>query len=460
MRKNVKRALTGVFALALTFTANGLFYADATSLNDEFVIPGLIDKTGYVGETMELARVMPTDSTAKNYNFVVLNNNNETVATDGYSFLPTSAGEYKCLYSYELDGKKYEYTYIVDVTVKDGPVFATSPVFPNAFLSGKNYKLPEIKAADYTSGSAVNAVVTTTVTYAGQEIPVTNGVFTPVYQNSTDKAVVTYTATSGGKSETYTVFVPVVKVTDEDGKLSMEELFARKGFEQARADEEKLIYTSTGDAEALFANKLIADGLDLEFGFGENNQAASIIVTMQSFEDPSVALTVEFKKGNRSSGTGSVILNGTTQKAYEYSKGGTLRLTFDEDRKQFTGVDGNYLFDVLTDSKGGEFNGFPGGVVKLSIAVKNVYGVCDLNVFKVNQYLNNSEKEMVTPELLLEEKTTEYKVGEVVTLANAVAYDVINPNAELRITVKKIIPVNSGKLFSIFVESQPQRAAF
>ena len=431
MRKSVKRVLASVFALAITCTANGLLYgANATSLNDEFVIPGLIDKRGFVGETIELARVMPADEDAVNYDFTVLDANNEEVETNGYSFLPETAGEFKCLYSYELNGAKYEYTYIVSVSVKDGPVFASEPVFPNAFVSGKQYKLPEIDAADYTSGSKVDATVTTTVTCAGQELSVTDGVFVPVYKTATDKAVITYTATSGSKVETFSVSVPVVKVTNEAGKISMTELFARKGFEKASASADKLTFTATGDAEALFANKLIAEGLDLEFGFGENDKAESIIVTMASFEDPSVSVTVEFKKG-------SVVLNGKTTKTYDYVKGENFRLTFDGKRNQLNGVDGNFLFDVFTDANGGEFNGFPGGIVKIGFAVKNVYGVCDLDVVKVNQYLNNSEKEMVAPNLYLEEKTTEYAVGDVVTIANAGAYDVVNPNAELRVTVQK-----------------------
>lgn len=438
MRKIVKRALASVFACAITLTANGLLYgANATSLNDEFIIPGLIDKRGFVGETIELARIMPTEEDAVNYNFTVLNENNEQIATNGYAFLPETAGEFKCLYSYELNGQKYEYSYFVSVSVKDGPVFANEPVFPNAFLSGKEYKIPDVIATDYTSGSKVEATVSTTVTYGGERLTVTDGVFVPVYTNATDKAVITYTATSGNKVETLDVAVPVVKVTDENGKLHMTELFARQGFETASADEEKLTFTATGNAQALFANKLIANGLDLEFGFGYNDQAESIIVTIQSFEDPSVSLNVEFKKGNRSSGMGTVILNGKTTQAYEYVKGNSLRLTFDGKRNQFKGVDGNFLFDVFTDSKGGEFKGFPGGVVTLGIEVKNVYGVCDLDVIKVNQYLNNSDSEMVSPSLYLEEKSSEYSVGDVVTIANACAYDVINPNAVLRVTVQK-----------------------
>ncbi len=438
MMKKTKRVLAGIFAASIAFTANGFLYgANATSLNDEFVIPGLIDKTGYVGEKMELARVMPTDDAAENYNFTVLNSQNEKVETDGYSFLPKAAGEYKCLYSYTLGGRTYEYNYIVVATIKDGPVFANRPVFPNAFIAGKNYKLPTVDAADYTSGSAVKADVSVSVTCGGTSVPVTDGVFVPVYTNQTDKAEIVYTATSGNKSETLKVNVPIVRVTDENGKLSMTELFSRKGFEKVQATNDKLTFTTTGNAEASFANKLIADTLDLEFGFGENDQAESIVVTLQSYEDPSVEVSVEFKKGKISSGVGSVILNGKTEKAYTYTKGETLCLGFKAATNRLLGVGNEFLFDVLQDAKGGEFTGFPGGLVKVGIEVKNTYGTCDLDIVKFNQYLTDAENEQVAPLLYMEEQSSEYAVGDVVTLPKAYAIDVINPNAEVRVTVQK-----------------------
>lgn len=115
-----------------------------------------------------------------------------------------------------------------------------------------------------------------------------------------------------------------------------------------------------------------------------------------------------------------------------------MRLSYSDAKKQFLGVGDEFLFDVTTDAQGGEFTGFPGGLVKVGIAVKNTYGTCDLDLYKVNrQRLSSSDREQIAPTLYMEEFNTEYAVGDTITLPAAYALDVVDPNAELRVTVSK-----------------------
>lgn len=456
--KKFGKSIRGILAVALvasTLSFSGVLQTATiagSDIRDNFTFPESIDKTGTVGEKTAVARIMPSVADATGYKYKVLfDPTGEEVATDGYSFLPEKAGIYKCIYYYEtVDDTACEYSYFVNVTAADGPVFEEAPVLPTAFVAGAIYQLPEVAAADWSSGAKQVASVTATVTINGQEMSVSADGSVEIDTQGFSTAEVVYTATVGGKAQTYTANVPVVDIRTtvmDDGKeksvIDTSALFITRGFDESATyyEAEKvagLSFFAVGDAQANFVNTLGSEGLSIEFGFGTACGAESILYTIESYEDPTVQLTLEFKKGKQDEGLGEVILNGEKAVAHQFTTEKSISVTFNEAKSSFT-CNGEALFDVATDAKGGEFTGFAGGKVKISLAVKDSYGETELRIYKINMQRMGVTRDNGDPDVFIENVKREYSVGEEIKLFDRFAVDVIDPCA----TVKTSVTFNS-----------------
>ena len=437
-----KKAIATTLAAVTLFAGSGALvkaFADV-DVRDNFSFPDSIDKVGVVGEKTEIARIMPTDDFAKNYKFTVLYNGKE-VQTDGYSFFPEQAGGYTCFYYYELEGRAYEYSYVINVQTKDSPVFSSGLNFPTAFVAGKTYQLPVVTAADWTNGKT-EAQVLKEVIVNGQTMPVSNDVVT-IDTVGSSMATVRYTASVNGKSTVLETDVPVVDIKKTATTIDMAELFVTRGFDGSSIYTEKnntgkdvpkaITFSSLVDAEAKFAN-LLGANMSVEFGFGTACAAQSIVLTFESLDDPSVALTLEFNKGNQEEGKGQVILNGGLSKIFDFTKEGKIALSLDSAAKKFK-VGADELFSIATDVNGGEFNGFPGNRIKFSIGVKGVYGGTDLRVYKINNQVLGGDKDTAAPVLFKSDFNREYSAGDTITVFDRFAVDVIDPSAVVKTSV-------------------------
>ena len=464
-----KKAIATTLAAITLFAGGGVLvkaFADV-DVRDNFNFPDVIDKDGIVGQKTEIARIMPADDLAQDYLFTVLYEGKE-VETDGYSFLPEKAGAYTCFYYYVSEGKMYEYSYIINVQPSESPVFADTLKFPVAFLAGKSYQLPEITAADWSQGKK-EAQITKEVFINGQSVPVTNGVLT-VDTVGSATATVRYTASINGKQSVLETDVPVVDINKTvEGKsvIDMAELFVTRGFDGSSVYTEKntsgkdvakgIDFSALVDANAKFAN-LLGANMSIEFGFGKACAAQSIVLTMESLEDPSVALTLEFNKGNQDEGRGQVILNGSLAKIFDFTKEGKISLSLDSAAKKFK-VGASELFSITTDAKGGEFNGFPGNRIKLSVALKGVYGGTDLRIYKINNQILGGDKDTASPVLFKSDFNREYFAGETINVFDRFAVDVIDPSAVVKTSVvyNGTTPVKdvNGREITAVLNSQP-----
>lgn len=453
MKKVQKGVVAITLACLLPVTSINVVAQNAPT-REYFTIPDYIQKTYYLGEQISIAKILPTDSNAQSYEYTVLDMDNTIVALDGRSFTPTKAGEYKCVYSYVLDGKQYDYVYTLTVLIKDKPVFVNEPNFPNAFMAGKKYSLPTLSAMDYSSSVAKKAEVSVSVRCAGQNIEVQNNTFTVPVNLDGAEAIIEYTAVCDGKTETLESRIPITKVyyTQEGSarpSVDLKGLFAREGFYKADATEDSLIFSTSGNAEASYANKISASGFEIDFGFGENDSAESIELTLQSYDNPDVAVSIAFYKGKQSEGNGKIVLNGKTEKPFAFTRNKKLKVSFNAMSKQILGEDKAMLFNVNEDINGEAFTGFTGGFIKAKLAVKGSYGSCDLKIYKINtQQLTNANKEGVSPALYREDSPVEYTVGDTIALPTAYAVDVVDPCAIVSVTVKlgsKIIEDTNGE---------------
>lgn len=445
LSKKAKNAIACTLATVTLLAGGGALVSALADVDirDNFNFPDTIDKVGVVGEKTEIARIMPADDMATDYRFTVLFDGKE-VETDGYSFFPEKAGGYTCVYYYESEGKTYQYSYVINAQIKDAPVFSSDLYLPTAFVAGKTYELPKITAADWSNGKT-EATVTQQVWVNGQEMPISDGVLT-VNTVGTATATVRYTATANGKSEVMETNVPVVdinKTVDNKSVIDMAELFVTRGFDGSSVYTEKnnsgkdvakgLTFSALVDAETKFAN-LLGANMNIDFGFGTACSAQSIVVKVESAIDPSVYLTLEFNKGNQEEGQGQVILNGTTAKMFEFTKEGSISLSLDSAAKRFK-LGSDELFSIKTDANGGEFNGFPGNRVKLSVSLKGVYGGTDLRIYKINNQVLGGEKDTASPVLFKSDFNREYSAGDTIKVFDRFAVDVIDPSAVVKTNV-------------------------
>lgn len=439
--KNKKKSLIAtLFVATCAFSLAGCFTTAHAETNprDYFNVPSTIQKTAYVGTKTELAPITASEFYAEDFTVTLLDPNGNEVALEGNTFMPTMAGEYTCNYTYTYNKETYAYAYTLTVTVKDGPVFYSEPSFPYAFLAGKAYQLPEVTARDYSSNSSgEEASVVITAKCSGQTVSVTNGTFTPVYDGVGSEVEITYTAENAGKVETFVGTYPILNpFTPGTKKVDTTQLFVSTDFESAKVTEEALTFKATSNAELLYANYMIADETDFVFGFGDKCEAEALTVKYESVENPSVFTTVTYQKGKQVKGTGKVTLNGKTSVDYTFSEKESLVVHYDENKGRFLGTGSNELFKVTEDANGNPFNGFPGELVKVSIAVEGIYGDCDLNIYKVGTQSFNQTNDNIAPKLYRVNDKMEYGLGEIVTLKGAYATDAFDPVSKIKVTIK------------------------
>ncbi len=438
MKTKMKRIMLSLTALgAAVVVGASTATVVRASVKDYFLFPDEIAKNTYLGMQTSIARIMPADEDAENYRYgVFFKETNERIETDGYNFLPEKEGTYKCVYSYDIDEEKYEYTYEIAASVKEGPVFRSQPNFPYAFVSGAEYGLPVLEAFDYAGGTKKVATVSVSATIDGDPVTVSGNSFTPVAESVGDTVEIVYTATSGSKSENIKKTVPIVNVYNAVGEVDMSGLFYQTGAQKTYATESCVGVRTTSDTEVQFVNLLAAEGLEMRFGFGEKQEAEKLTLTFESLADPSVALSLSFTKSNSASGKGIVTLNGRKSRDYKFNDSGIIKVGLQESRARFVRDANELLFEIDTDLQGGEFKGFPGGLVKVSARVENVYGTADVEFYQINlQMITNAKKDLVNPTLCIEDKTLETKLGETYEIRNLRAVDVIDPSAVLEVTV-------------------------
>ena len=436
INKNKRLLIFSSMLVAGAFVLGGCAAQAEAEVNvhDYFNIPAGAPTTTYVGAETQIAFVSPTESKAEHFTVTVVDENGDEVVVKNNKFTPETAGQYKCYYAYTLYGENYSYDYTINASVKDGPVFHKAPQFPYAFLAGREYTLPSLTAVDYSQNGA-----SATVSVAVAGTTEADYKFTPVYNGVGTEAEIVYTAQVGGKTETLTAKVPVLNPDFKtDKSVDITELFVSNGFEGKKVTDDAIVYSTTSDAELQFANLIYGEGTEVQFGFGEQANADALTITYTSLEDPSVYLSLRYEKGKITTGTGKVILNGTTSIPYEYEPLKQLSISYNAKRSTVVGVGGVELFTVTKDANGNPFNGFPGQLVKLSIKAEGVYGDTDVNVYKIsNQSFGGVTKDQIQPTVNRESMPIEYKMGEVVTLKAAYVTDVIDPKTSIKVTVKQ-----------------------
>ena len=358
---------------------------------------------------------------------IVYNGKEETA---GEIFQPTESGKYTLRF-YLSDYVRTE-TLEMDISVTDGglPIFDEFSV-PEYALAGKRivFALPEAKV--YEKGEIYDAAVKITVTENGKETVLAANAYDVT---GTDGEIlnVKYEISANGKifEKVYTVNI-----------VSPEKLKDYWIAENAEAEElaDSLLFRATAEKTVLkFINATLYSNYSLSFQINEGyNDFDAVGIVLSDSEKTAEQVEIEFRKGPN---TSAVYVNG------KY-KGETAATFFGSIQNFYISLDADYnLYDFggklicKLDSyiNNTTFTGFSSGKIYTQIAFSGNKGTSGIRLFTLgNQTFYDSYYDEIKPVITFDSEFDYVKtIGDEVVLSGAYAYDVLDPETELNVTVR------------------------
>ena len=358
---------------------------------------------------------------------IVYNGKEETA---GEIFQPTESGKYTLRF-YLSDYVRTE-TLEMDISVTDGgmPIFDEFSV-PEYALAGKRilFALPEAKV--YEKGEIYDAAVKITVTENGKETVLAANAYDVT---GTDGEIlnVKYEISANGKifERAYTVNI-----------VSPEKLKDYWIAENAEAEElaDSLLFRATAEKTVLkFINATLYGNYSLSFQINEGyNDFDAVGIVLSDSEKTAEQVEIEFRKGPN---TSAVYVNG------KY-KGETAATFFGSIQNFYISLDADYnLYDYggklicKLDSyiNNTTFTGFSSGKIYTQIAFSGNKGTSGIRLFTLgNQTFYDSYYDEIKPVITFDSEFDYVKtIGDEVVLSGAYAYDVLDPETELNVTVR------------------------
>lgn len=357
-------------------------------------------------------------------------------------FMPDRAGEYTATYTVtDFIGRKLTVTAKIDVNGDVAPVFLSEAIFPKYLVSGKTYDLPDLTAYSYLSsdeGEETAATVYVTDKNGRKEVSET---FVPEVTNSGDPVIIEYTA-SNAKGETVLRYeIPCYNVKN-GSDLDLGKYFIADGeITVDTASSYTSISTQKDGSGFTFLNALIADGAEIRFlVVPGKNVFESFDLYLTDSVDKNVVLKISFEKG----ATSAMMRINDSADAYTLSASfGSENLGFllryDAFVNTFTAnEDESVVVSVTNTLEGKQFTGFPSGKVYLSGYFKGVTGPAGIRISRINsQPITNTVADNIKPVIsVLGEYGMQYKINDTVTLYDAVAGDVIDPQVSFTMSVR------------------------
>lgn len=427
-----KSGNTAVATVDITVTGEAapisVSVTEPTAPGDGFVAGETVELTGaeISGGVGELALTVTVES-----------EDGDIYSVEDNSFRPLTAGKYTVEYKVtDFVGQSVSESYHLEIVENANPVFMTDAVLPKYFVENSPYVLPSLSAVALSDGSSINAEIS--VNDGNGERSVAGGMYYPK-ANADGVTVITYTATTatGEKSVSYTV--PVISGARNGTSVDLGKYFYSDTLEiTAGADGYRFTASNavSGNAGFEYILPLYADGLNISFyvdGAANGFDSLTLILTDYSDRGKSVRLTFE-KTANAS----ILKINGkTVSDAAVGFNGDLFQFTYSD--TAYTVSDGaNILGTISSYANGPAFNGFESGLVYLSMELEGISSESSFCIFTINGQRFNSgiSVDTVRPAMFVEyEPARRGYIGQQVSLAKALAVDVLDPYVSCLITV-------------------------
>lgn len=427
-----KSGNTAVATVDITVTGEAapisVSVTEPTAPGDGFVAGETVELTGaeISGGVGELALTVTVES-----------EDGDIYSVEDNSFRPLTAGKYTVEYKVtDFVGQSVSESYHLEIVENANPVFMTDAVLPKYFVENSPYVLPSLSAVALSDGSSINAEIS--VNDGNGERSVAGGMYYPK-ANADGVTVITYTATTatGEKSVSYTV--PVISGARNGTSVDLGKYFYSDTLEiTAGADGYRFTASNavSGNAGFEYILPLYADGLNISFyvdGAANGFDSLTLILTDYSDRGKSVRLTFE-----KTANTSILKINGkTVSDAAVGFNGDLFQFTYSD--TEYTVSDGaNILGTISTYANGTAFNGFESGLVYLSMELEGISSDSSFCISAINGQRFNSgiSVDTVRAAMFVEyEPTRRGYIGQQVSLAKALAVDVLDPYVSCYITV-------------------------
>lgn len=336
-------------------------------------------------------------------------------------------------------GRERVYSYDIDCTVSEDPILYPL-VMPESLRSGKTFTLPR---AEYAQDPSIEVVVRATLD--GKPIEIVNNCVTPVAQRQQEELVLTYEAKSatGSAERSYSIMVFNADISDRRSFFS-----TVQGDISAVQNEESIQFTATeSNSGVKFINSVLASKLNLLLSVAqERNDADRISILLTDSLDPGIAVQLDIVKkpdGDENSKS-ELYINGFKTNDMEGNfYGGTeaIQLTYNAQTHTLTDAVGNTAGTITRTNSGALFTGFPSGEVNVSFYVGTVgaNGI-SFNVLQINNQSFYSDEMFFDTyaELQINGKLDlQVELGGEIVIPSASVCDVLSPNTEVTVSIKK-----------------------
>lgn len=247
-------------------------------------------KSGKAGDRIEFAPVTVTGGSGEVKVSVSVESECEYDA-DEHSFKPRSAGSYTIVYTAEdYLGSKKVLKNVVEIAANPNPVYEDEFYMPLKMISGAKYRLPKALATDFNTGRFIESEIT--VTDDGGERTLDGYEYVPNVSTSGKTVKIVYRAVSPTGEVEKTFYVPVYAVGYGES-LDTSAYFVGENLTKKYTDA-GLDISFTDDTTIGYANAVLADRLELNFGINSSASSAAVTLLISDKCDPSKSTYVRF----------------------------------------------------------------------------------------------------------------------------------------------------------------------
>ena len=369
--------------------------------------------------------------------------NGKAVALNGNTFRPERAGDYQVAYRLtDYVGNIQEYQYTITAKYLDVPELE-APVLPDYIPIGRAYCFPAVQANFYSLWQQRLQTYRKITVYKADGVTVIasfendeSAVYTPTLSDG-EKVIVEYSAAANETAKAVTYRDEIELVPFE--KLS--DLYVLSDDVTLTNGRSDMRFSFTNEEQWVkFINALsIYDGLSLTFMIPDGEEGFEYVEFILSDKyDANISLTIALYKDEN--GT-YVSLNGGEKKAVDvsYVGGGNFRFTITKDG-EFYDYDDNLVVAAQ------DFSGFTSGFVYMEFRLQEISGKATIGIKSIkNQSMINAPINYIKPSLTVyEELVGEVDLNEKVALSKAIASDVYDGNAKIKVVIK----INGKELYS------------
>ena len=373
----------------------------------------------------------------------------EEITEDHYIF--TTEGKHTVAYVLtDYIGTEQIYSFDINCEQSSNPILY-STVMPEYLCAGKKFTLPT--AQYYDTG---DITITVEAFLDGNELDIVDNTVVLNTENTQSELVLTYHAenSTGSASESYKIAVLKGDVADRTTFFNC----VKGDMTTQQKDESMYVVATESESAVRFINSVLASKFGISFMVDPaHNDADRISIKVSDAMDASISLQLDMMKkadGDATSKT-DFYING--EKISEmagnfYGGSDALRVVYNEKTLSFADAIGTSLGKPSKTLSGQPFSGFPSGQVNIEISVGTVgekgIGFDILQINNQNFFEGDLFFDSYAELNLLGSLSLQSEIGSQISIPAAIAGDVLSPNAEVTVTVKRdneiVVPKQSA----------------